>query len=1019
MKHGHSMLAVILLRLVCVIFPSPGHAEENTPYLILWNVPEKTGQILKMEVTDENGGYTLHVPVVRGSYTWRVAIGANKQPIYGAGGEKGGKPIPLDVDANRIVHFTFDPQTHLLTATLGEPFIPPRRVVLVGNLQDEFGHTGGPFGGPWDPAAETTRMTPHNNNLFTFTGTLPAGTYEYKIAIGGNWKENYGQDGKQDGSNIGLTIPQEQEVTFYYNDTTHKIADSTWYKPLAEEQLPRLVGNVQKAADTELMLMDDDFDQIYALRLSLKPGTYTTHILFGGATYPETTFTLPAERLVSFYFDTHTRQTIVDDGSIAENMLNHDTFNLAYRTPFEAIKTGESLTLKLHARKGDIQQAKLIVSKADIIKGQRQYKRADREYPLALLATQLRQDSGEVDVWGVTLTFDEPGLYGYKFVLNDLKEYGDDAKAGGIGIAALRGAAYFPLTVYAADFTTPDWLKEAIIYQIFPDRFFNGNPQNDTAKSSARGTEPVVLHTWNEMPSAPTLHNDADQFWNNDFFGGDLDGIRQKLDYLQRLGVTVLYLNPIFTAASNHKYDTADYDHIDPMFGADEDFVTLTKELRQRGMFLILDGVFNHVGDDSIYFDRYGKYPYVGAYEYWSRVYDNINTNMLRVADAKVAAERQLLVEGQQFSPYNWHTWFTVNNKMVQRHYEYQGWSGYDSLPVFQEPGPDDVENPAVAYASELNNRAWADYMLYDANSVAKRWLTLGSSGWRLDVAPEVDPAFWRAFRQEVKAFKLPSGDIPAIIGETWQDAAHFFLGDQFDSVMNYGFRYAVLDRFLLNGDAAGAELVLQSMRQNYPKEACAALMNLIGSHDTVRAIYLLGGGEDKQVIAQAGQNFDADLGQRRLKLAALFQMGYPGAPAIYYGDEVGLTGARDPDCRRPYPWGQENQDVLAYYRTLTGLRMTHKTLFVQGDLATLYAEGDVYVYVRKSDTQSAIVAINRGNEGTELTLTVQGHLADDLVLSDALDSAYATPVANGCIHLVLPPETGRMLLSDEKNAKK
>lgn len=1007
-----------------VALPLTAAEDDTLPWLILWNLQEKSGKVIVMTDEDLNAVYTITLPVTKGVYTYRVAIGPNKQPIYGEGGKKGGKPVKIEVDDNRMVTFFYDSRTHDIAAEIGETFIPPRRVVLVGNLQDEFGHTGGPFGGEWDPAAETTLMQRVDDDLYLFSGTLPAGAYEYKVAIGGSWKENYGQGGKQDGPNIVVTVEEEGEVTFYYNDLTHKIADSTWYRMLPEDERPRIAGDLERAAVGELVMTDDDFDQVYSMRLFLPKGVYSYRIALGadeqvvyGANAeqdgPPVEFTLTENREVALFFDWNTHQTFFDAGSIADEMLKHDTYNLVFRSPFEALQTGQELTLSLHARKGDITSATLVIGKADIIKGQRRYGTSPREYALTYLETREIQGFGEVDFWGVTLTLDEPGLYGYKFRLNDQKEYGDDAKSGGTGMAALRGADYFPLTVSADDFTTPAWIKEAIIYQIFPDRFFNGNPLNDTAKTSARGDEPLVLNAWDALPTAPALGNDADAFWNNDFFGGDLEGIRQKLDYLQSLGVTALYLNPIVSAASNHKYDASNFDRIDPLFATTEEFRQLANALRERGMYLILDGVFNHVGDDSIYFDRYGKYTWVGAYEYWSRVYDKVNHEMFRLEDAKAEVEAELRAEGQRFSPYNWHNWFTITNRQVNGRYDYLGWAGYDSLPVFREPDADEVDEAVVDHASELNNREWAEYMLYDPHSVAKRWLKLGSSGWRLDVATEVDSAFWQEFRKELKTLALPSGETPLILGETWQDASHFFLGDQFDSVMNYGFRYAVLEAFLLNADAAAADAVLQSMRQNYPKEALYALMNLIGSHDTARALYLLGGGKDEQTIAEPDVNFDYDLGKRRLKLAAIFQMGYPGAPTIYYGDETGLFGARDPDCRRPYPWGREDQELLEFYRRVAAIRTEHQALFAHGGVWTLYADGDVYMYARKADEQYAAIAINRGDTVQALTSSVQARIPDGTVLVDALEPAYLIMVNEGQLHLTLPPASGRMLLSE------
>ena len=497
------------------------------------------------------------------------------------------------------------------------------------------------------------------------------------------------------------------------------------------------------------------------------------------------------------------------------------------------------------------------------------------------------------------------------------------------------------------------------------------------------------------------------------FFGGDLEGIRQKLDYLQGLGVTVLYLNPIFSAGSNHKYDPADYDHIDPMFGTEEDFQKLAQEAAQRGIYLVLDGVFNHVGDDSIYFDRYGKYEWVGAYEYWARVYDKMNTELLRKEDARLLVEEELVAEGQKLSPYAWQKWFVINNAQVDNHYAYEGWAGYDSLPAILEPGPQAVENPRVNRESELNNPEWAEYILFDENSVAKRWIKLGASGWRMDVADEVDAAVWKAFRKELKQMTLPGGESPLFLGEIWFDASHFFLGDEFDSVMNYAFRHAVMNLLLVNGDAAAADEVFQSLRQNYPKEAVYALMNLMGSHDTPRAIYLLGGGKDTRVVSEKGKHFDYELGKNRMKLAAIFQMGFPGAATIYYGDEAGQFGSRDPDCRRTYPWGNEDTELLEHYRRVAKVRTVNRNLFAHGDLFTLYAKGDVYVYGRSLGEQLAIIAINRGNGEQTLSLDLQGKIPEGVTaLRDQIDTLYSTVFAGTILTVNIPPMSGRMLLS-------
>ena len=1016
-KKRFGFIASALL-LLCGGLAMTGTAQaqtENSAYLILWNVSEKSGDVLKMDDEDGDGAFTLESQLAQGQYTYRVAVGESKRPVYGLDGKENGKPIPLELAENRTVTFTFRADTHLIDIAQGDTFVPARRVVLVGNLQNELGHTGGQFGGEWDPAAETTRMKMLSRNFYVFTGHLPVGLYEYKVAVGGSWAENYGQDGKMDGANIPLEIKTEQDVTFYYQDDSHKITDSTRYALLPDEQLPRLVGNFP--ADADLLLRDQEFSGIYSVKLALPQGEYAYHVAVGAEqkdvygkdgklSGDKVAFSLPEAKEVTFLFDMTTHQPLFDDGSIRADLLYHDTYRIEYRAPFEAVPTGQEVTLRLQAGTGDLKTVALLVNKATVIHGVAQYDTPAQKIDMRLKETKTVEGVGEVDVWEGAFTLTEPALYGYKFRLNDFKEYGDDSKGGGTGATAMQGAAFFPLTVYDAAFTTPNWMKEAIIYQIFPDRFFNGNPANDAAKTTARGAEPTALKQWNDLPGIPNV-NDNDAYFNNDFFGGDLEGIRQKLDYLQSLGVTVLYLNPIFTAASNHKYDPGSYEQIDPMFGTAEDFKRLTDELRKRGMYLMLDGVFNHVGDDSIYFDRYGKYKEVGAYEYWARVYETMNAKNAAQADAQRMAEEQFASEGTPLAPYAPQTWFKIENTQENGHFRYEGWSGYDSLPVIQSP-----ENGAVSQASELNNQRWAAYILLNDDAIAKRWIKSGASGWRLDVAPEIDAAFWREFRKQIKPMTLPNGEPPVMLGETFQDAAHFFLGDQFDSVMNYGFRYAIQKLLMVDGDAAAAAALLRGLQQNYPKEAVYNLMNLFGSHDTPRIIYLLGGGDDTGVIAEKGKHFDYELGKKRLKLAVIFQMGYPGAPTIYYGDEVGVFGSRDPDCRRPFPWGSEDHDLLDHYRKVAGIRAARKPLFAHGDVTTLFAENDVYVYARKFEQQCAVIAINRGSEAKTLSMPVSGWIADGAALADQLDAAYTVSVSGGALELTIPAMTGRMLVS-------
>ena len=375
--------------------------------------------------------------------------------------------------------------------------------------------------------------------------------------------------------------------------------------------------------------------------------------------------------------------------------------------------------------------------------------------------------SGDQDIWTASFTPQTYGLYGYKFVLNDTKEYGDDAKPGSTGELKLRGVKPYQLTVYSKDYKTPDWAKDAVCYQIFPDRFFNGDKSNDNARAHARGFQPVQHRKWSALPAnhSKTPATDGDNWECNDFFGGDLAGITKKLDYLKGLGVTAIYVNPIYNACSNHRYDAVDYGTIDPFLGTFKDLETMKAEMQKRGMHLIMDGVYNHVGDDSIYFDRYGKYKTVGAYEYWSRIYDLMNDKHMTEEAAKAEAKKELEAEGQVFSPWHWENWFEIKNEKTQdmmgKKYAYHDWQGYDSLVPFKDADYPGSEQGTVK--SDLG-----DYLLYGNGKdkgVIMKWFDEGLDGWRLDVAKEVPPGFWADVRKEVKSIKTKDGSEPLLLG--------------------------------------------------------------------------------------------------------------------------------------------------------------------------------------------------------------------------------------------------------------
>lgn len=900
----------------------------------------------------------------------------------------------------------------------------PRVVTLVGSLQDELGASK-----EWDPAAPETQMTDEGDGLYTFTGKLPAGTYEYKIAINGSWDESYGAGGVRDGANIRIVLDKKTTVTFYYHDRTHAVADSTTYPFIPKDKQPRLVGTILPAIGYETenngwtpqtstaFLIDDNFDSIYTFTARVPKGDYEYKVTLGSnwdENYPSENAKLRVleDTTITFFFNAKTKEVYTDynpngsDGVVQKDKLEHNTWDSLYRQPFGAVKAGTEVTLRFAAKKGDITKADVYVKNTTT--------GTAKLYPMKKAGVL-----GEKEYWEATFTPSDKGIYGYKFIVSDegtKAEYGEDTQEGQYGKAVDKNAELFQLTVYDPHYKTPDWMKEAVVYQIFPDRFYNGNKDNDNAKEKARGNQAIEHRKWSDLPDNPRLYRtpgyDGDNEWGNDFFGGDIAGIEQKLDYLQSLGVNTIYLNPIALASSNHKYDATDYKQLDPMFGSPEEFQSFVQAVAKRGMHLILDGVFNHVSDDSIYFDRYGKYKTVGAYEYWSAVYDLMNEKGYTEQQAREEVEQRFRQEGQIFSPYGFHLWFNIENKKVDGHYPYQSWWGYDSLPEIKS-----VEGKRVPYASELNNEQFANYIFRNRDSVAKIWIERGASGWRLDVANEVDPAFWREFRKELlegeyhRGATLKQGEQPLILGEIWDDASQYFLGDQYDSVMNYRFRGAVLD-FLRNGKAEETDARLMAIKEDYPREAYYSLMNLIGSHDTARAVFLLGGGTDSFERAEQDPNYNEELGKQRLKLAAIFQMGYPGAPTIYYGDEAGVTGSKDPDNRRTYPWGNEDKDLLEHYKKVGQIRHRHMNLLAHGDIETVYAKGDVYVFARQYGQETALIAINRGNHSAEVDLTMKELVPNGTIFTDELNEGYTLEVKDGKALLTIPALSGRMLFA-------
>ena len=467
----------------------------------------------------------------------------------------------------------------------------------------------------------------------------------------------------------------------------------------------------------------------------------------------------------------------------------------------------------------------------------------------------------------------------------------------------------FRLLATSSGFQTPTWFHGGVMYHVFLDRFCRGEG------SAALRADAILDEDWESgIPQYP--ERVGDDLANNVFFGGNLWGVAEKLDYLQGLGVTVLYLSPIFESASNHRYDTADYERIDALLGGEEAFDHLIREAHARGMRVILDGVFNHTGDDSRYFNRRGNYETVGAYQ-------------------------------SPESPYA--DWF----RFKEFPDEYEAWWGIEILP-------------RLNHAEPTCRRYFTG-----EDGIGAKWLRRGADGWRLDVADELSDAFLDELCETVKR---ETGGEGLLIGEVWENAAdkiaygkrrRYFCGGQLDSVMNYPFRNAVL-ALLLDGDVETFCNILTELYASYPETVLHSLMNLLGTHDTERILTVLGdptcGVEcsNRELAVKRLSDSDRACAIERLKLASLLQFTVYGVPSVYYGDEAGMEGYHDPFCRFPYPWGREETSLVEHYRMLGDLRRRHSALR-EGDFRFLWHDDSAFVFERL-DPQSGdriLVAVN------------------------------------------------------------
>ena len=598
----------------------------------------------------------------------------------------------------------------------------------------------------------------------------------------------------------------------------------------------------------------------------------------------------------------------------------------ACKSPFGAAPCGTEVSFSVFAGPEEVTDGQLLLLE--------EFSGQERAIPMTWADGALRC---------VYRTPEEPELVWYAFSLT---------RPDGQVLRLDKNSGRWQLTVYDGQSRTPGWFGQGVSYQIFPDRFCRSRMPRPEGMVGRR----TVHENWADTPDY--LPDAQGEIRNCDFFGGDLAGITAKLDYLQSLSVTTLYLNPIFEAASNHRYNTADYLAIDPMLGTEEDFRTLCREAHRRGMRVLLDGVFNHTGSVSRYFNADGSYPEVGA------------------------------AQSRESPYYNWY-------HFTRWPEEYDAWWGIKTLPAVEE-----------------NQDSYREFIIRGQDSVVRHWLRCGADGWRLDVADELPDDFITEIRRAMEE-KKPGA---VLIGEVWEDGSNkiaydrrrrYLLGRETHGLMNYPFRTAAL-AWLLGGDAGAFRESMEEIREHYPSPAFYSAMNFLGTHDTPRILTLLGGEpvpESKEARAEARLSpAGYRLARQRLMLGTLLLYAFPGSPTVYYGDEAGMQGYEDPLNRRTYPWGQEDESLPAWYRRLGQLRRERLSLQA-GQIRYLYAAGGGLVLERRAEAEVTVAALNAGAEDLESAIPWAGALATDAMTGQQFLAA------DGIVRLTLPGRSGVLLI--------
>ena len=579
----------------------------------------------------------------------------------------------------------------------------------------------------------------------------------------------------------------------------------------------------------------------------------------------------------------------------------YDSKLLQYKSPFGTLVPNQTCCLNIHI------PASVRTTKVTCI-----LRYDDGVTTAQSITLLLRERKGPYEIWSGDFSIPYTGLYFYYFFIENpeggfrLFKQGDDTN--------MEAGDLWQVSCVPADFHTPDWAKGATIYQVFPDRFHKSGECDLTGK-----LEPYTVHkywyedvNWRPTPEGIVL--------NNDFYGGNFKGITEKMDYIASLGTTILYLNPISKSFSSHRYDTGDYKIPDPMLGTEEDFAEMCRAAHDRGIKVILDGVYSHTGSNSPYFNREGAFDSVGAYN-------------------------------SQQSPY--YSWYTFH----QWPHSYNSWWNFDTLPTVNKMDP-----------------AFIKYIITDEDSVLAHWMKLGADGYRLDVADELPDEFIKLIRDRIKEINPDA----YLLGEVWEDASNktaygkrrrYFTGGELDSVMNYPFRTAILN--FVRGFDGGKQLkeTVMSIVENYPQEVVHCNMNLLGTHDTPRILTALvddfEGSREEQAKRRLSRN-QFDVALDRLLMASFLQYTLPGSPSLYYGDEAGMEGFRDPFNRRPYPWGREDPEFMTHFQRLGQLRKEFPALRL-GDIRFFEAANKHIGFTRSYQGRTFRIYCNRSADPWEI----------------------------------------------------